>query len=103
MATIRDVAKRANVAISTVSAVLNRSAPVSEETVIKVQQAVADIGYVPHGAARSLRSGQSRLIGLVLPDIANPHFATVARIVEGVCLNAGYMAAVYSTSEDFYR
>ena len=103
MSTIKDVAKRAGVAISTVSAVLNRSAPVSEETVTKVEQAVAAIGYVPHGAARSLRSGQSRLIGLVLPDIANPHFATVARVVEGVCLNAGYMAAVYSTSEDFDR
>ena len=103
MSTIKDVAKRAGVAISTVSAVLNRSAPVSEETVSKVEQAVADIGYVPHGAARSLRSGRSRLIGLVLPDIANPHFATVARVVESVCLNAGYMAAVYSTSEDFDR
>src|SRR3954452_24789500 len=72
LSTIKDVARRAGVAISTVSAVLNRSAPVSEETVTKVQQAVADIGYVPHGAARSLRSGQSRLIGLVVPNIANP-------------------------------
>ncbi len=103
MSTIKDVARRAGVAISTVSAVLNRSAPVSDETVTRVEAAVAAIGYVPHGAARSLRSGQSRLIGLVLPDIANPHFATVARIVEGVCLNAGFMAAVYSTSEDFDR
>jgi LacI family transcriptional regulator len=100
LATIRDVAKRAGVAISTVSAVLNRSAPVSEEVIARVGQAVAELGYTPHGAAQSLRSGRSRTIGLILPDITNPHFATVARVVESACLDAGYMTAVYSTSED---
>jgi DNA-binding LacI/PurR family transcriptional regulator len=89
MATIKDVARRAGVAISTVSAVLNRSAPVSEEVIRKVDHAVAAVGYVPHGAARSLRSGNSRLIGLVVPNIANPHFAAVAREVENICLAAG--------------
>jgi len=79
VSTIKDVAKRAGVAISTVSAVINRSAPVSEETIAKVEAAIADIGYTPHGAAQSLRSGRSRLIGLVVPNIANPHFAAVAR------------------------
>jgi LacI family transcriptional regulator len=103
VATIRDVAKRAGVAISTVSAVLNRSAPVSDETIARVEAAVAAIGYTPHGAAQSLRSGRSRTIGLILPDITNPHFANVARVVESACLDAGYMAAIYSTSEDFDR
>ncbi|MDE1996866.1 MAG: LacI family DNA-binding transcriptional regulator, partial [Rhizobiaceae bacterium] len=103
MATIKDVARRAGVAISTASAALNRSAPVSEEVIAKVEAAVRDIGYIPHAGARSLRMGQSRLIGLILPDIANPHFAQVAKVVESACLNAGYMAAVYSTSEDHDR
>ncbi|PZM15078.1 LacI family DNA-binding transcriptional regulator [Rhizobium tubonense] len=103
MATIKDVAKLAGVAISTASAAINRSAPVSEEVIAKVEAAVRDIGYVPHGGARSLRMGQSRLIGLILPDITNPHFAKVAKVVESACLNAGYMAAVYSTSEDHDR
>ena len=103
MATIKDVARRAGVAISTASAALNRSAPVSEEVIAKVEAAVRDIGYIPHGGARSLRMGQSRLIGLILPDITNPHFAKVAKVVESACLNAGYMAAVYSTSEDHDR
>jgi DNA-binding LacI/PurR family transcriptional regulator len=58
---------------------------------------------MPHGAAQSLRSGRSRMIGLILPDITNPHFANVARVVESACLDAGYMAAIYSTSEDFDR
>jgi DNA-binding LacI/PurR family transcriptional regulator len=103
MSTIKDVAKLAGVAISTASAAINRSAPVSEEVIAKVAAAVRDIGYVPHGGARSLRMGQSRLIGLILPDITNPHFAKVAKVVESACLNAGYMAAVYSTSEDHDR
>jgi DNA-binding LacI/PurR family transcriptional regulator len=103
LATIKDVARQAGVAISTVSAVLNRSAPVSEETIARVEAAIAAIGYMPHGAAQSLRSGRSRTIGLILPDITNPHFASVARVVESACLDAGYMAAVYSTSENFGR
>lgn len=103
MATIKDVARRAGVAISTVSAVINRSAPVSEETIARVERVIAEIGYLPHGAAQSLRSGQSRVIGLILPDIENPHFAAVASVVETACLDAGFMAAVYSTQEDYDR
>ncbi len=97
MATIKDVAQMAGVAISTASAALNRSAPVSDEVIAKVEAAVREIGYVPHGGARSLRMGRSRLIGLILPDITNPHFAKVAKVVESACLSAGYMVAVYST------
>jgi LacI family transcriptional regulator len=103
MATIKDVAHMAGVAISTASAALNRSAPVSDEVIAKVEAAVREIGYVPHGGARSLRMGRSRLIGLILPDITNPHFAKVAKVVESACLSAGYMVAVYSTSEDHDR
>lgn len=103
MSTIRDVAKRAGVAISTVSAVLNRSAPVSEDAIARVEAAIAEIGYTPHGAAQSLRSGRSRLIGLVVPNIANPHFAAVAREAENVCLAAGYTTVVYSTGQDAAR
>ena len=100
MATIRDVAKRAGVAISTVSAVINRSAPTSGDVVARVEKAIAEIGYLPHGAAQTLRSGQSRLIGLIVPDITNPHFSTVARVTETVCMAAGYMTFVYNTGED---
>lgn len=103
LATIKDVARLAGVAISTASAAINRSAPVSDDVIEKVAAAVREIGYVPHGGARSLRMGESRLIGLILPDITNPHFAKVAKVVESVCLAAGYMDAVYSTSEDYDR
>ncbi len=90
-------------AISTASAALNRSAPVSADVIAKVEAAVRELGYVPHGGAQSLRSGQSRLIGLIVPSITNPHFAAVARIIENVCLNAGYLSMVFSTGQDSER
>jgi LacI family transcriptional regulator len=55
---------------------------------------------VPHGAAQSLRSGQSRLIGLLVPNVANPHFSAMARVIENVCLSAGYLSVVYSSGQD---
>jgi DNA-binding LacI/PurR family transcriptional regulator len=103
MPTIRDVAFRAGVAISTVSAVINRSAPTSVDVVARVEQAIAEIGYMPQRAAQTLRSGRSQLIGLIIPDITNPHFAALARVVENACLRAGYMTFVYSTDEDSER
>lgn len=100
MATIKDVARQAGVAISTVSAVINRSAPVSEDVIARVEAAIAAIGYLPHGGAKALRSGDSRLVGLILPDITNPFFSMVARVIETVCMRAGYMTFVYNTDED---
>ena len=103
MATIKDVAKLAGVAISTASAAINRSAPVSEDVIAKVEEAVKALGYIPHGGAQSLRSGNSRLIGLIVPNITNPHFAAVTRIIENVCLEAGYLSMVFSTGQDSER
>jgi len=100
VATIRDVARRAGVAISTVSAVINRSAPTSAAVVKRVESAIAEIGYAPLRAAQTLRSGQSRLIGTIVPDITNPHFSQLARVVENECLAAGHMTFVYNTDED---
>ena len=100
MTTIRDVAKRAGVAISTVSAVINRSAPTSAEVVARVERAIAEISYAPQRSAQTLRSGRSRLIGLIVPDITNPHFSALARVVENECLKAGFMTFVYNTDED---
>jgi len=100
VSTIRDVAQRAGVAISTVSAVINRSAPTSADVVTRVERAIAEIGYAPQRAAQRLRSGRSQLIGVIVPDITNPHFSTLARVAERECLQAGYMTFVYNTDED---
>ena len=79
MANIRDVARRAGVAIATVSATLNKSASVSEETQRRVWAAVEAVGYAPNAVARSLRLGKSRLIGLAIADITNPFCSSMVR------------------------
>lgn len=103
MANLKDVAKKADVAVSTVSAVINRSAPVSRATLERVNAAIAELGYVPNSTARSLRSGQSNLIGVIVPDITNPHFSNVARVIEDRCFAAGYMSVLFNTGEDAAR
>jgi LacI family transcriptional regulator len=100
MSTINDVAIRAGVAPITVSRVINNSGYVSEETRRRVEKAVADLGYVPSGPARSLRLKRTNSIALVLTDITNPFFTTVARGVEDVASEAGYTVTYCNTDED---
>ncbi len=82
MTTIRDVAHRAGVSTMTVSRVVNKSGYTSDETRSRVERAIDDLGYVPNALARHLRSKQTRTVALVLSDITNPFFTTMARGVE---------------------
>lgn len=100
MATIRDVAKHAGVAIATVSATLNESASVSEETRKRVWAAVEAVGYSPNAIARSLRLGKSRLIGVAIADIVNPFCSSMVRTMEDVAIAAGYSIIVCNTHDD---
>lgn len=88
--TIKEVAKRAGVSISTVSHVINKTRYVSEELEKKVVAAMEELNYHPNSLARSLRSGTSKTIGLVLPDNSNPFFADIARIIEDIGFLNGY-------------
>lgn len=76
---IREVAQLADVSIGTVSNVINRPDLVAERTRERVQSAIDRLNFVPNRGAADLRSGRSRMIGLVVPDITNPFFAEVAR------------------------
>jgi LacI family transcriptional regulator len=76
---IRDVAELAGVSVGTVSNVLNRPDLVSPRTRERVLSAIADLGFVRNESARQLRAGQSRTLGLVVLDVANPFFTDVAR------------------------
>lgn len=76
---IREVARLAGVSVGTVSNVLNRPHMVAEETRLRVQAAIDRLGFVPNRGAADLRSGRSRMVGLIVPDITNPFFAEVAR------------------------
>ena len=73
-ATIRDVARRAQVSVATVSRTLNRVENVSEETRNRVAEAVRELGYVPHAGARSLSLARTNAIGVVLPDLHGEFF-----------------------------
>jgi len=90
MATIHDVAQRAGVSPITVSRVINHSGYASRETRERVEAAVAELGYVPNRLARSLRSKRTHTLALVITDITNPFFTTVARGVEDTASDAGY-------------
>ena len=79
---VRDVAAAASVSVGTVSNVLNRPDRVSPETVARVLEAIERLGFVRNDAARQLRAGRSRTIGLVVLDVRNPFFTEVARGAE---------------------
>jgi LacI family transcriptional regulator len=99
MPTIKDVAKRAGVAPITASRVINASGYVSESTRQRVEAAIEELGYVPNRIARSLRSKQTHTLALVLTDITNPFWTTVARGVEDVANGDGFSVILCNTDE----
>jgi len=98
-ATIRDVARVAGVAPATVSRVLNNSGYVNERTRARVEEAIAKLGYVPNRLASSLRFKRTGTIGLVLSDVTNPFWTTVARGVEDVASDHGFNVILCNTDE----
>jgi LacI family transcriptional regulator len=100
---IRDVAALAGVSVGTVSNVLNRPTKVSESTVAKVQRAIDILGFVRNDAARQLRAGRSRSIGLVVLDVANPFFTSIARGAEEAAEAAGLSVLLGNSDDDASR
>ena len=96
---LRDVAKAAKVSVGTVSNVLNRPEVVAPETLARVQATIKELGFVPNGFARHLRSGQSRTLGLIVPDVANPFFTEVARGVEDAASKRDYAVFLCNSDE----
>ena len=90
MATIKEVAKAAGVSTATVSRVINNNGYVNEETKVKVLKAIKELEYKPNIIARSLYKKESKMIGLIVPDITNPFFPQLTRAVEDVANNKGY-------------
>jgi len=96
---LRDVAKSAKVSVGTVSNVLNRPEVVAPETLARVQATIKELGFVPNGFARHLRSGYSRTLGLIVPDVANPFFTEVARGVEDAASKRDYAVFLCNSDE----
>jgi LacI family transcriptional regulator len=99
MPTIRDVAKLAGVAPITASRVISNSGYASDEVRRRVTQAAEQLGYVPNYLARSLRSKRTRTLALILTDITNPFWTTVARGVEDAASEEGYNVIFCNTDE----
>ncbi|NLF50386.1 MAG: LacI family transcriptional regulator [Leptolinea sp.] len=99
MPTVLDVAKVAGVAPITVSRVINNSGYISQETKEKVEAAIIELGYVPNTLARGLRSKRTNSLALVVADITNPYFTSMARGVEDVAGSSGYSVIYCNTDE----
>ena len=90
MSTLIDVARRAGVSKSTVSNVIRGASLVAEPTRLRVEQAIADMGYHPNAIARALKARSSRALGIVVPDLANPFYAELAVSVERAASAIGF-------------
>jgi len=89
--TMRDVARRVGVSRTTVSHVVNDTRFVADETRQRVQQAIAELGYHPSVAARSLTTQRTHTIGVLLSDVTNPFFAEVFRGIEDALMPEDYV------------
>jgi LacI family transcriptional regulator len=103
MATIKEVAKRAKVSVGTVSNVLSGSSPVSPAIRARVNKAIQALDYHPNHFARSLKTRQSHLLGMVISDITNPYFPRVVRGAEDAALEHGYLLVASNTDHQIER
>ncbi len=103
MTTISDVARHAGVSPVTVSRVINRVGNVNADTQQRVEEAIAALGYVPSSVARSLRSKHTHTLALIVSDIQNVFWTTVARGVEDVTHSHGYSVFLCNTDEDMAK
>jgi LacI family transcriptional regulator len=96
---IREVARRAGVSVGTVSNAINRPNIVAEATVAKVHAAINELGFIRNDAARQLRAGRSKTIGLVVLDVRNPFFTDVARGAEDQAALTGLTVILGNSDE----
>lgn len=102
--TIADVARVAGVSKATVSRFLNhRDTLLTRDIAARVEAAVKALGYVPSPMAQALKRGRSKLIGLVVADIANPFSVAMIRGAEKACQEAGYLVMLFNLNNDGSR
>jgi len=99
MSTMRQVAERAGVSAKTVSRVMNNDRYVSNDVRRRVEQAIAELKYVPNVLARTFRSGRDAAIGIAIPDISDPFFATLTREVEQIARSRGFAVFIISLGQ----
>ena len=97
---LKDIARDLGLSIVTVSKVLRNHPDISEETRARVLKHVKEMNYQPNLAARSLITGQSYTLGIIVPDLLHPFFAELAQVISGVVRNQGYSLVISSSYED---
>lgn len=98
--TMADVAQAAGVSSATVSYVISGKRPVAEHTRRVVEKAIADLGFSVNTVARSLRTGRSSIVALVVPDLSNPFFAQLAASLQEELRVLGLHVMVCDTKAD---
>ncbi len=102
MTTLKDVAERAGVHVTTASRALNpaTSSLVNAGTIRKVQAAARQLRYTPNAIARGLKTSRSMSVGVLLPDLTNPLFPPIVRGIEDVLAGGGYTTLIANTDND---
>jgi LacI family transcriptional regulator len=103
MATIKEVARQANVSVGTVSNVLSGAVPVSSELRERVLAVVRELDYHPNHVARSLKIRQTKMLGMVVSDITNPFFPAMVRGAEDAAWMHHYMLITLNTDDQLDR
>lgn len=103
MASIRDVAEKANVAACTVSRVINGSGYVSEKTKQKIENAMKELDYIPNELARGMFRQKAGIISMLVPSIRHPFFSSLANHIEKELYKKGYKLMLCSTGADIDR
>ncbi len=100
---IKDVAREAGVSTATVSHVINETKFVTDDTRRKVRDAIGKLNFYPNAHARSLASGRSNIIGLLVSDISNPFFPELVKSIETAAFERGYNIMLFNTNYDAGR
>jgi len=100
---IKDIAHEAGVSTATVSHVINKTKYVADHTRERVQQAIKKFNYHPNAHAQSLALGKSKIIGLLVSDIANPFFPEIIKSIEAAVIAGGYNLFLLNTNYETER
>ncbi len=103
---LKDIARKVGVSIASVSYVMNgqeKEKRVGQEVVRKIREAADELNYQTNQVARSLRTGSTKSIGLIVADIANPFFSHLARVIEDEANNFSYTVLFGSSDEDAHK
>lgn len=101
--TIKDIAREADVSVTTVSRVINNKPDVGDDTRAKILKIIDEMNYNPNSVARGLVMQKTNTLGLIIPDISNPFFPEIARAVEDKAQKLGYSVIFFNTDNHLER